>query len=93
MWYQRHGKYINVNVYVQPSAKHTEIAGFHGEALKIRLHAPPIKGRANDVLIKFIATLFAVPTHNVLLKSGDKSRYKSLIITNSTIDPSSIELC
>lgn len=87
VWYKRDNEQIILNVYIQPGAKHTEIAGFHGEALKIRLHAPPIDGRANEALLKFIAQLFAVPTRQVLLKRGDKSRHKTLIINGSRIDP------
>ncbi|EHL31984.1 DUF167 domain-containing protein [Legionella drancourtii] len=90
MWYKRDAEQIIINLYIQPGAKHTEIAGFHGEALKIRLHAPPIEGRANEALLKFIAQIFAVPTRQVVLKRGDKSRLKTLIITGSCIDPANI---
>lgn len=87
MWYQRDAKTITIHVYVQPGAKHSEIAGFHDQALKIRLNAPPIEGRANDALLKFIAQLFEVPKRQVLLKRGDKSRHKTLIVSDSFIDP------
>ncbi len=90
MWYKGDTEQITINLYIQPGAKHTEIAGFHGEALKIRLHAPPIEGRANEALLKFIAQIFAVPTRQVVLKRGDKSRHKTLIITGSRIDPANI---
>lgn len=89
-WYQQDAERIVINLYIQPGAKHTEIAGFHGEALKIRLQAPPIEGRANEALFKFIAQLFAVPMRQIELKRGDKSRHKTLIITGSKIDPASI---
>ncbi|USQ13647.1 YggU family protein [Legionella lytica] len=90
MWYQQDGNLITINVYVQPGAKHSDIAGLHGEALKIRLQAPPIEGRANEALIKFIAHLFDVPARQVLLKRGEKSRHKTLIITGSNRPPSCI---
>ncbi|MFJ1268564.1 DUF167 domain-containing protein [Legionella lytica] len=90
MWYQQDGNLITVNVYVQPGAKQSDIAGLHGEALKIRLQAPPIEGRANEALIKFIAQLFEVPTRQVLLKRGGKSRYKTLLITGSKHPPGSL---
>ncbi|MDR3502402.1 MAG: DUF167 domain-containing protein [Legionella sp.] len=90
MWYQQDGNLITLNVYVQPGAKHSDIAGVHGDALKIRLQTPPIEGRANEALIKFIAQLFEVPNRQVLLKRGEKSRHKILHITGSKRAPSSI---
>lgn len=90
MWYQQDGHLITVNVYVQPGARQNDIAGLHGAALKIRLQAPPIDGRANEALIKFIAQLFEVPPRQVLLKRGEKSRHKTLLITGSKRAPSSI---
>ncbi|WP_058534319.1 DUF167 domain-containing protein [Legionella saoudiensis] len=89
-WYQQDGSLITINVYVQPGAKHSEIAGLHGNALKIRLQAPPIEGRANAALIKFIAQLFEVSTRQVLLKRGEKSRHKTLLITGSKQAPNTI---
>lgn len=90
MWYQCNDKGIRVNLYIQPGAKRTEISGLHGDSLKIRLHAPPIDGRANEALLKFIAQLFAVPVSQVALQRGDKSRHKIIIITGSRIDPASL---
>ncbi len=90
MWYQQKDGLIVLHLYIQPGAKRTEIAGFHGDALKIRLNAPPLEGRANEALIKFIAQFFKVPQRQVTLKSGDKSRHKTLIITDSSIDPETL---
>jgi uncharacterized protein (TIGR00251 family) len=79
-----------LTLHVQPGAKRSEIAGLHGEALKIRLAAPPIEGRANDELLKFIADLFAVPLRNAELKLGGQSRHKVVAITGSNIEPESL---
>ncbi len=67
--------------YVQPGAKHTEIAGLHGDALKIRLTSRPIDGEANDALLHYIAKLFDISFRQVVLKQGDKSRHKTLHIS------------
>ena len=75
---------------MQPGAKRSEIVGLHGEALKIKLAAPPIEGRANEALLKFIADLFAVPLRNTELKQGGQSRHKVVAITGSTVAPESL---
>ena len=84
-WYKRSEGVITLKVYVQPGAKRTELAGLHGEELKIKLASPPIEGRANKVLLKFVALLFKVPLKQVELKQGDKSRHKVVVIMGSTI--------
>lgn len=90
MWYKQENDIVMINVYVQPGAKRTEIAGLHGDALKIRLASPPIDGRANDALLKYIAQLLNVPLRQVELKRGDKSRHKKIVVIGSKIDLSLI---
>lgn len=87
IWYAREGDTVIVSVYVQPGAKRTEIAGLHGDELKIRLASLPIDGRANDALLKYVAQLFDVPTRQVELKRGARSRHKKIVIIGSKIDP------
>lgn len=89
-WYRRDGETITLTLHVQPGAKRNEIAGLHGAALKIRLAAPPVEGRANEALQKFIAELFAVPLRNVELKHGAQSRHKVIQVKGSRVDPGSI---
>ncbi len=89
-WYRRNGPTISLTLHVQPGAKRSEIAGLHGEALKIRLAAPPMEGRANDALLKFIADIFAVPLRNTELKQGGQSRHKVVTVTGSKIEPESL---
>ena len=89
-WYRRNGDDVTLTLHVQPGAKRSEIAGLHGEALKIRLAAPPVEGRANEVLLKFIAGLFEVPLRQVTIQSGEKSRRKVVMVQCSNIAPESI---
>ncbi len=89
-WYRRSGEVITLTLHVQPGAKRSEIAGLHGEALKLRLAAPPIEGRANEALLKFIAELFGVPLRQVELRQGGQSRHKVVAVTGSKIDPESL---
>jgi len=89
-WYRRNGETITLTLHVQPGAKRCEISGLHGEALKVRLAAPPVEGRANEALQKFIAELFAVPQRQVELIQGAQSRLKVVAVSGSNIDPENL---
>jgi len=70
-----------------PNAPRTEIVGWLGEALKIKVHAPPVEGRANEVLCEFLAEVLAVPSRAVTVLRGDTSRQKIIRIAGlSTAD-------
>lgn len=75
-----------LTVHVQPGAKRTEIVGVHGDALKIRLAAPPVDGKANECLLSFIAGILAVARREVELVSGQTSRRKRVRIAGRTGD-------
>ena len=85
-WYRRSEDAITLVLHVQPGAKRSEIAGLHGDALKIRLAAPPIEGRANEALLKLVARLFDVPLRQVELKQGGQSRHKVVVVTGSKVE-------
>ncbi|MDA9271956.1 DUF167 domain-containing protein [bacterium] len=89
-WFRVSGNKIALAIYVQPGAKQNRIVGLHGQALKIRLAAPSIEGRANEALIKYLATLCGVPIRQVVINKGEKSRSKVVVITDSTIEPHDI---
>lgn len=76
-----------LTLHIQPGAKNTAAAGLHGDALKIKLAAPPVEGKANTALLKFLAERFDVPLSRVILKQGDKSRHKVIVIQQSAQDP------
>ena len=65
-----------LTLHIQPGARKTEIVGLHGEALKIRLAAPPVDGKANAALLGFLAKACGVSKSAVELLSGDTSRAK-----------------
>jgi len=77
---------ITLTLHIQPGAKKTETAGLHGDALKIRLAAPPVEGKANEALIKFIAEALKLPKSAVNLKSGQTSRRKVLEVQGATTE-------
>jgi uncharacterized protein (TIGR00251 family) len=67
-------------VSVMPNAKRTEVDGLHDGALRVRLAAPPIEGRANEALVAWLAKSLGVPRRCVALLRGDSSRRKQLAI-------------
>ncbi len=73
-------------VHVQPGAKKSGVVGEHGDALKIRLAAPPVDGKANAALIEFLATRLGIARAQVTLKSGQTSRRKVLEIERAPAD-------
>ena len=79
-WLASDGADAVLTLHIQPGAKRTELAGLHGEALKIRLAAPPVDGRANDCLIAFMAKTLDVAKSRVELLSGASSRAKRIRI-------------
>lgn len=90
MWYRISGEVVVLTLHVQPGARKSEVTGLHGDALKLKLAAPPIEGRANEALLKFIARLFEVPLRQVELKQGEQSRHKVVAVTGSRIDPEAL---
>jgi hypothetical protein len=77
-WYrlEADGNVLCINVHVQPNARTTEVAGRHGDAIKIRVAAPPVDARANQLLLDFIAEKLRVPRSAVGLRHGAKGRRK-----------------
>jgi uncharacterized protein (TIGR00251 family) len=73
-----------LQVRVIPRAARTEIQGEHGDELKIRLNAPPVDGKANQSLIKFLSKTLHISKGSIRLISGDSSRSKRLEISGLT---------
>ena len=86
-WRREDGDALILALHVQPGATRTQIAGTHGDALKIRLAAPPVDGKANAALLRFLADAFGVPLRQVTLVRGDSSRHKILRIERPALRP------
>ncbi|MEJ5357714.1 MAG: DUF167 domain-containing protein [Desulfobacterales bacterium] len=67
-----------VNIHLQPGASRDLISGLHGEALKVRVTAPPIEGRANQALIRLLAKELRLPPSAVSIVAGASSRTKRI---------------
>lgn len=67
-------------VHAQPGARRTEVVGRHGDAVKIRVAAPPVDDRANDALVAFVAQTFGLRRSAVSIRSGASSRHKRVLL-------------
>ena len=85
------GQDLILNCHIQPDAKRSELAGEHGDRIKIRLQAPPVEGKANAALINFLAKTFAVAKRDVVIESGELSRQKRVRIHNPVQWPAEIK--
>lgn len=69
-----------ITLKVVPGAKRTEVAGRHGEAIKIRLQAPPVDGKANQALLDFLAEKLDVPRNAIRIIRGETNTLKTVEI-------------
>ena len=87
-WYRRlESGALELLVHAQPGAKRTEVAGLHGDALKVRIAAPALEDRANEALVAFLAEALGTTKRDVVLVSGERSREKRLRIAAATVAP------
>jgi len=75
---------VELRIHCQPRASKTEIVGRHGDAIKVRLAAPPVDGEANLELCQFLARYFGVLRQNVQILSGKGARQKRVLIQGKT---------
>ena len=74
-----------LSVHIQPRSSATECVGIHGDAIKIRVAAPPVDGAANDELIRFLACQLSIPSTSVRIHSGRGGRHKRVLIKGATV--------
>jgi len=79
-----------LTLHVQPGARVTSVAGLHGDALKIKVAAPPVEGKANAALASFLAKAFNVPLRQVTVKLGSQGRHKVVEIERPNNSPESL---
>ncbi|MBV1788387.1 YggU family protein [Marinobacterium sp. D7] len=91
-FYRWDGEALILNCHLQPKASKDEISGLHADSVKIRITAPPIEGRANAHLIKFLAKLFGVPKSDVSIISGELGRAKRVRIDHPSRLPPSLPI-
>lgn len=76
---------IRLAVQVVPNAKRTEVIGMHADAVKIRLQAQPVDGKANEALIHFLAARLGLPKQAICIVHGQTARRKTVEIDASTL--------
>lgn len=83
---------VRFAVRVIPRAKHDAVAGVHGGALKVRLTAPPVEGKANAALEGFLAQILGLRRAQVRVVAGYTSRQKTVVVTGVTPEEATARL-
>jgi uncharacterized protein (TIGR00251 family) len=88
-WFE--GEDLLLRLYIQPKASRDKLVGVHGDELKIAITAPPIDGKANAHLSKFLAKQFKVAKGLISIEKGELGRHKQLRITQPNQIPAEIK--
>jgi uncharacterized protein (TIGR00251 family) len=83
-WLTQTAEGVVITVHASPRASKTAAHGLHGDALKIRLNAPPVDGKANQALLEFLAGALEVPVRSLRLVSGETGRLKRVLAQGLT---------
>ena len=82
---------VKLAVQITPNAKKTEVVGVLDEALKLKLQAQPIEGKANEALVKFLAKALGVPRSAVAITHGLTSKRKLVEVASASLTPADVE--
>ncbi len=89
-WYRWDGEDVILFVRLVPRARANEVVGVEQGALRIRLQAPPVEGKANVALCRFLAERFGVPKSRVELEQGARGRSKRLRVVRPACPPETL---
>ncbi len=81
-WITETEDHLTLSIRVIPRASRDSIQGIHGDTLKIRIQAPPVEGKANAYLVKFLSKQWKVSRACIQILSGETGRNKRLRISN-----------
>ncbi len=82
---------LRLAVQITPNAKKTEVIGVLDDALKLKLQAQPIEGKANDALVRYLADVLKVPRSAITITHGHTNKKKLLEIKTASLTPADIE--
>ncbi len=80
LWIQEKENCILLKIHVNPRSSKNQVTGLHGDALNVKLTAPAVEGKANKALVEFLSEYFGIKKKQVEIKSGDKSREKTVAL-------------
>ncbi|HEX3275603.1 MAG TPA: DUF167 domain-containing protein [Gemmatimonadales bacterium] len=76
---------VRLRLHIQPRASATELVGRHGDALKLRVAAPPVHGAANEAVLRWLAERLGVPRSAVSLTAGATARAKTVCVDGVSV--------
>ena len=77
---------LKFNIYVQPRSSRNQVMGLHGDALKVKIKAPPVEGAANKMCIAVLAKALKIPKSAIEIVSGQASRAKRVQVRGKDED-------
>jgi uncharacterized protein (TIGR00251 family) len=77
---------VIISLYIQPGASKTEVIGEHNGLLKIKIKAPPVDGKANEEVLRFLSKVLNVSKSQIEILKGDKSREKKVLVRSTEIE-------
>lgn len=91
MYYYWEEEDLHLFVRVQPKASKDEFSEVMGDRIKLRITAPPVDGKANKHLIKYLSKVFKVAKSQITIKAGETGRNKHLLIINPQCLPEIVQ--
>ncbi|RJG10835.1 DUF167 domain-containing protein [Massilia cavernae] len=82
---------VRLAVQITPNAKKTEVIGVLDDALKLKLQAQPIEGKANEALMRYLAEVLSVPRSAVVITHGQTSKRKLIDVKSGTLTVDAVE--
>lgn len=92
LWYRWQDDCLILHCWIQPRGGRDAFGEVIGDQIKLRISAPPVDGKANAHLIKFLASEFSVPQQHVSIIKGESSRQKQISIRNPGRIPTALPL-
>ena len=84
-WLKQDGSNVKLFVTIQPSAKKTLLDSIHNDRLKIKISSPPLDGKANDELIKYLSKILDMKKKDIMISSGQTSKLKTIVLKDKNI--------
>lgn len=80
MWFTIQDQQVKLRIIAKPNAKKNALVKIDDKGLHVAIHAKPYKGKANEELIEYLSELFDAPKSLIILKSGENSKYKQIVL-------------